>query len=138
MLRRIALILLLSAAASMAMQWTNQKKGKSRDTSVRNVEGLVSLPGGSPAVRAVVQLKNVKNLQIRSFITDEAGKYQFQNLSTSIDYELTATHGNFVSPKRTLSVFDTRLDAIVNLQLEPKKDGKDPAKNEDKKPEDKQ
>ena len=133
MLRRLALILMLSAATLMAMQWTNQKKGKSRDTSVRNVEGVVSLPGGAPAVAAVVQLKNLKNLQIRSFITDEQGKYQFQNLSTNMDYELTATHNDLVSQKRTLSVFDTRLDAIVNLQLEPKKDNKDSAKTEEKK-----
>jgi len=132
MLRRLVLVVGLSALAVQAFQFTNQKKGKPRDTTVRNVEGLVSLPGGAPAAGAVVQIKNLKNLQIRSYITQENGKYIFQNLSTSIDYELSARHNDTESPKRTLTVFDTRLDAIVNLQLEPKK-GKESAKTEEKK-----
>lgn len=125
MLRRLALILFASALAVLAMQWTNQKKDKPRDTSVRNVAGVVLQPDGKPAPQAVVQLKNMKNLQIRSYIASDEGKYQFQGLSTSVDYELAATYHDMASPKRQLSIFDTRLDAIVNLQLEPKKgDGK--------------
>jgi hypothetical protein len=130
MSRRIALALLLSATTALAFQWTNQKKNKPRDTSVRNVEGVVRQPDGAPAPSAVVQLKNLKNLQIRSYIADAQGKYQFQNLATNIDYELTATYHDMASPKRTLSVFDTRLDAIVNLQLEAKKDSKAQEKND--------
>ena len=125
MLRRLALILFASALAVLAMQWTNQKKDKPRDSSVRNVAGVVLQPDGKPAPQAVVQLKNMKNLQIRSYIASDEGKYQFQGLSTSVDYELAATYHDMASPKRQLSIFDTRLDAIVNLQLEPKKgDGK--------------
>lgn len=125
MLRRLALILFASALAVLAMQWTNQKKDKPRDTSVRNVAGVVLQPDGKPAPQAVVQLKNMKNLQIRSYIASDEGKYQFQGLSTSVDYELAATYQDMASPKRQLSIFDTRLDAVVNLQLEPKKgDGK--------------
>lgn len=126
MLRRLALILFASALAVLAMQWTNQKKDKPRDTSVRNVAGVVLQPDGKPAPQAVVQLKNMKNLQIRSYIASDEGKYQFQGLSSSVDYELAATYHDMASPKRQLSIFDTRLDAVVNLQLEPKKgDGKD-------------
>lgn len=133
MFRRLALMLIVTAAAVMALQWTNQKKDKPRDSSVRNVEGVVRQPDGKPAPQAVVQLKNMKNLQIRSYITNDEGKYQFQSLSTSIDYELTATYHDMAAPKRQLSVFDTRLDAIVNLQLEPKKDSKTSAKTEERK-----
>ncbi len=124
MTRRILFLIVISAVCAMAFQWTNQKKSKSRDTSVRNVEGVVQQPDGAPAPRAVVQLKNMKNLQIRSYIANEEGKYQFQNLSTSVDYELTATYNEMASSKRSLSVFDTRLDAVVNLKLESKKDSK--------------
>jgi hypothetical protein len=125
MLRRLALILFASALAVLAMQWTNQKKDKPRDTSVRNVAGVVLQPDGKPAPQAVVQLKNMKNLQIRSYIASDEGKYQFQGLSSSVDYELAATYHDMASPKRQISIFDTRLDAVVNLQLEPKKgDGK--------------
>lgn len=131
--RRITLVLSFFALFASGMQWTNQRKEKGRDPNIRNVSGVVTLPDGNPAAGAVVQLKNLKTLQIRSFITREDGKYQFQNLSTSIDYELTATHNDLVSPKRTLTIFDTRLDAVVNLKLErkresPKSEGKEESK----------
>lgn len=115
-------VLLLTALIAPAMQWTNQKKEKGRDPNIRNVSGVVTLPDGSPAAGAVVQLKNLKTLQVRSFITREDGKYQFQNLSTSIDYELIARSHDLESRKRTLTIFDTRLDAVVNLKLERKRD----------------
>ncbi len=115
-------LLTLAAVLAPAMQWNNQKKEKGRDPNIRNVSGVVTLPDGSPAEGAVVQLKNLKTLQIRSFITREDGKYQFQNLSTSIDYELIATYRDLESAKRTLTIFDTRLDAIVNLKLERKRE----------------
>jgi hypothetical protein len=132
---RVPALLLAAAILAPAWQWTNQKKEKPRDPTIRNVSGVVTLPDGSPASGAVVQLKNLKTLQIRSFITREDGRYNFQNLSTSIDYELTATWRDFASPKRTLSVFDTRLDAVVNLKLEPKKEqSKSEEKQEEKQP----
>lgn len=132
---RLPPLLMAAALLAPAWQWTNQKKDKPRDPTIRNVSGVVTLPDGSPASGAVVQLKNLKTLQIRSFITREDGKYNFQNLSTSIDYELTATWRDFASPKRMLSVFDTRLDAVVNLKLEPKKEqSKSEEKQEEKQP----
>lgn len=133
--RRVLPLLFAAAVLAPAWQWTNQKKEKPRDPTIRNVTGIVTLPDGSPASGAVVQLKNLKTLQIRSFITREDGKYNFQNLSTSIDYELAATWRDFASPKRMLSVFDTRLDAVVNLKLEPKKEqSKSEEKQEEKQP----
>ncbi len=132
--RRITLLLPLFALLVSGMQWTNQKKEKGRDPNIRNVSGVVTLPDGNPASGAVVQLKNLKTLQIRSFITHEDGKYQFQNLSTSIDYELTATYHDMVSPKRRLTIFDTRLDAVVNLKLERKRESSKSEGKEGSKP----
>lgn len=122
MARRLILLFTLTAALTMAFQFTNQKKEKPRDPNIRNVQGVVTLPDGTPAEGAVVQLKNLKTLQVRSFITQDKGTYQFQNLPTSIDFELRADFKEFASSPRSLSVFDKRLDAIVNLKLEPKKD----------------
>lgn len=122
MARRLILLFTMTAALMTAFQFTNQKKDKPRDPNIRNVQGVVTLPDGAPAEGAVVQLKNLKTLQVRSFITQEKGAYQFQNLPTSIDFELRADFKEFASSARSLSVFDKRLDAIVNLKLEPKKD----------------
>ena len=122
MARRLILLLTLTAALMMAFQWTNEKKDKKRDPNIRNVQGVVTMPDGKVAEGAVVQIKNLKTLQVRSFITLEKGAYQFQNLPTTIDFELRADFKEYASATRSLTVFDKRLDAIVNLKLEPKKD----------------
>ena len=101
MARRLILLLTLTAAMMTAFQFTNQKKEKPRDPNIRNVQGVVTLPDGAVAEGAVVQLKNLKTLQVRSFITLEKGTYQFQNLPTSIDFELRADFKGFASSTRS-------------------------------------
>jgi hypothetical protein len=117
MLRKIVLILLATAFTLAAFQFTGKKKDKGRDPNFRNVQGQVFLPDGEPANGAVVQMKNLKTLEVRSFITQREGRFQFHNLSTRVDFEFVATYKNLASPKRKVSTFDTRLDAIVDLRL---------------------
>lgn len=111
----------LSVLLPLTGQWTNQKKDKKGDPTIRSVKGLVQLPDDNPAQGAVVKIKNVKNLQVRSYITQADGKYHFQNLSTSVDYEIEAEYKDLSSPKRMLTVYDSRQDLIFNLKLEPRK-----------------
>jgi hypothetical protein len=92
-----------------------QKKGE--DQSVRSVQGTVSDAGDNAVNGAVVQLKNTKTLQIRSFITKEQGAYYFHGLSPDVDYELKAEYKGASSPTRTLSTFDSRKQAVINLKL---------------------
>lgn len=130
--RRLLLLPLFSLllALTAGAQWTNKKKEKPRDPTIRSLQGLVTLPDESPAEGAVVKLKNLKTLQVRSYITQKDGKYHFQNLSTNIDYEVVADFRDFASSTRTLSVFDSRFEAIINLKLEPGKDKKDDTKSD--------
>jgi hypothetical protein len=106
-------------AALLCAQWSSDKKGKDRDRSVRTLAGEVRLADDTLVEGAVVQVKNLKTLQIRSFITLKDGKYSFQNLSSTVDYEVRANWKENSSPKRMLTVYDTRLDAVINLKLEP-------------------
>jgi Na+-transporting NADH:ubiquinone oxidoreductase subunit NqrC len=121
MMRRVlalvAAVLLVTASASFAQQ---QKKKKGEDTT-RSVAGVVNAVDDSPIIGAVVQLKNTKTLQIRSFITKENGAYYFHELSPDVDYELKADYQGSSSPTKTLSSFDSRKSATINLKLNPKK-----------------
>lgn len=117
----IGLGVMLFAVGAGAFQWTNDKKDKGRDRNHRDVAGMVMLQDETPVGGAVVKLKNLRDLQVRSFITPADGKYVFQNLSTSVDYELKAEYKGMVSPARTLTIYDTRLDPVINLKLEPAK-----------------
>ena len=93
-------------------------QNKNEDTNSRSVQGSVMDGSGKPAQSAVVQLKDMKTLQIRSFITQADGAYHFAGLSTNVDYELKAVDqsGN-ESGSKTLSVFDSKKTATINLKL---------------------
>src|SRR5581483_2701420 len=107
--------LLLSLGSAVA-----QKKSKGEEGNARSVQGSVTSAEDSPVNGAVVQLKNVKSLQIRSFITKEDGNYYFHGLSPDVDYELKADFQGASSSTKTLSSFDSRKDATINLKLNKK------------------
>lgn len=111
-MRRLAVIFLALALGSFAF---GQKKEKS--PAERSVAGNVTDAGGAPLAGAVVQLKNTKTLQVRSFIAREKGDYYFHGLSTDVDYELKADAGGKSSSTRTLSSFDSKTEATINLQV---------------------
>lgn len=94
---------------------------KKKEPTTRSVSGTVTTFDGKPAVGAVVQLKDTKTKQVRSFYTQDKGGYYFHELSIDIDYELSATFQGASSSTRTLSVFDSRKEAIINLKLNEKK-----------------
>ena len=93
---------------------------KKKESATRSVGGVVTGADDKPVVGAVVQLKDLKTKNVRSFYTQDKGEYYFHELSTEVDYELTATFQGASSKTRTLSVFDSRKDAVVNLKLNPK------------------
>jgi protocatechuate 3,4-dioxygenase beta subunit len=110
-----AILLLAGATAAFAAA----KKGE--DQNVRSVQGTVFDSSDAPVNGAVVQLKNTKTLQIRSFITKENGAYYFHGLSPDVDYELKADNNQGSSSStKTLSSFDSRKEAVLNLKLSKK------------------
>ncbi|PWU09430.1 MAG: carboxypeptidase regulatory-like domain-containing protein [Terriglobia bacterium] len=112
----LALALLFTATLAFA-----QKKNKGDENSnTRSVQGSVTSAEDAAVSGAVVQLKNVKTLQIRSFITKEDGNYYFHGLSPDVDYELKADYQGASSPNKMLSSFDSRKEAIINLKLNKK------------------
>lgn len=115
--------LILAVLYLGAPGFAQDKKDKKRDadTSIRSVQGTVNDDAGNAVAGAVVHLKNTKTLQIRSFITKDDGSYAFHGLSTNVDYELRADRGpGELSDTRTLSVFDGRNKAVINLKLNKK------------------
>lgn len=93
------------------------QKAKHEDTNTRALQGVVTDGSDNPIVGAVVQLKDTKTLQIRSYITQKDGAYHFAGLSTNVDYEVKADFQGQSSGTKTLSIFDTRKQATINLKL---------------------
>jgi|GEM_PF-2069616 len=86
--------------------------------SLRAVEGTVQDGSGSPVNGAIVQLKDTKTLQIRSFITRENGAFVFQGIKKSVEYELKAKFKDKESKPRVLTIFDDRQRATIDLKIE--------------------
>ena len=116
-LTRLSALFLLSALVSFPFQGSQ----KGEDDSARTVRGTVTDQGGKVVAGAVVQLKNLKNLQIRSFITREDGAYYFHGLDPNVDFQLKAEHEGASSSVKTLSSFDSHKKPLINLKLEPPK-----------------
>ena len=107
-----------------------QKKKDKEDSATRTLQGLVTDKDGNPASGAVVQLKDLRTLQIRSFITKDDGAYFFSGLKVDDDYQVKADRNGLSSDTKRLSVFDSRKTATINLKLE-KKESPDRDRSED-------
>jgi hypothetical protein len=118
--RGLARVALLTAAVMMLLVVSPAlaEKNKEDKTNQRSVTGLVTDKAENPIDGAVVQLKDLKTLQIRSFITKANGEYHFYSLSTDTDYELKADSQGKSSNTRTLSSFDSRKQAQMNLKID--------------------
>jgi hypothetical protein len=106
--------LLLSAGSVL------EAKKKNPEDDLRTVQGTVTDGTDSPVDGAIVQLKNTKTLQIRSFVTQQHGAYYFHGLSPNVDYEVRADFHGASSPTKTVSSFDSRKEVAINLRLEKK------------------
>ncbi len=117
-MKRVFTILVLAVVvcALGAPAWAQRDKQK-QDTGVRSVEGAVTDPDGNPISGAVVYLTNTKTLQVRTYNAQEGGKYIFHGLSTNVDYQLKALYQGVNSDVKTLSVFDSRSKAVINLKI---------------------
>jgi carboxypeptidase family protein len=113
----LAVILALVCASGLLAQDEKKKKG---EPTTRVVQGLVLSVDDKGVPGAVVQLKDMRTLQIRSFISQENGGYHFSELKLDNDYQLKADYSGTTSGWKTLSVFDSRKEPIMNLKLDKK------------------
>ncbi|HWR15047.1 MAG TPA: carboxypeptidase-like regulatory domain-containing protein [Terriglobales bacterium] len=88
--------------------------------NTRSLQGQVVNGSESPIKGAVVYLKNTKTLAIRSFISDNSGNYRFTSLSPNVDYQVYAEFQGAKSDTKTLSSFDSRASATINLKVNSK------------------
>ena len=103
---------------------SKNKKDREEEANTRAVGGVVRSQSEDPVDGAVVQLKDTKTRRVRSYITKADGQYRFYGLSPNVDYEVRAAHREMASDTKTLSVFDSRKQAVINLKLDKKREDK--------------
>jgi hypothetical protein len=120
-MRTVIVCLALALIPGLMFGQSQSRKEKREEASKRSVEGVVTGPDDQVAEGAIVKLKDLKSLQVRSFVTKPDGRYHFSGLSINNDYEIKADFKDGQSKTRTLSVFDARKKAIMDLKVEEKK-----------------
>jgi hypothetical protein len=84
---------------------------------MRTLTGQVMNPQDKPLPESIVYLKNTKTMAIKTFIAGPDGVYRFNALSPNVDYEVYAEHNGKRSETKTLSSFDSRKTATINLKV---------------------
>jgi hypothetical protein len=96
----------------------------SSNAELRGVSGTILDKDEHPVDAAVVYLKNVRALTVRTYITNDKGEYHFSGLDPNADYELHAEHGDLTSPNHTVSSLDSRKELVVTLKINKEKEKK--------------
>jgi hypothetical protein len=118
MTRTACACLAISLAFSSAAAAQDDKKSKKEEATLRSVQGTVVDKEDKPVVGAIVQLKDDRTLQMRSYITKADGEYHFSSLKIDDDYEVEARNNHFTSGPKKISIFDNRKIVIQNLKAD--------------------
>jgi hypothetical protein len=110
--------LAILVAFSMGASAQSDKKSKKEEATLRAVQGTVFDADDKPVVGAIVQLKDVRTLQMRSYITKTDGEYHFSSLKIDDDYEVEARNNHMTSGAKKISIFDNRKIVIQNLKAD--------------------
>jgi len=121
--RNMRRVLIFTAMAAILcgglLAQQKSREERREEANSRSVMGTVTAADDKPLSGAVVQLKDMRTLQVRSFITLDDGQYRFSGLRADIDYELTAKSGDMTASKK-LSLFDNRKAAVLNFKFDKK------------------
>jgi hypothetical protein len=93
----------------------NPKKEKNPTT--RTVTGQVVDDSGQPLEGALVTLIDNKTKERHEYFTKKDGRYKFEDLSFSVDYQLQAKWKNLVSDERKLSQYDHTARIVRLLEV---------------------
>lgn len=107
----VALVVMICGALSVPTVLAAENQAS------RTLEGQILKDTDAPLPGAVVYLKNTKTMAVRSFISDDRGNYRFTSLSPNVDYEVHAEFKGSKSDTKTLSSFDSRAVARINLKV---------------------
>lgn len=95
----------------------NRPPKKDKAATSRVVSGQVVDENGAPLEGALVTLTNDVTKERHEFFTKKDGRYSFEELSFSIDYQVQARYKNLNSESRKLSQYDKSPKMVRILQI---------------------
>jgi hypothetical protein len=113
------LVLLCAASTGLfsGLSFAQERGGYESGTS-RLLQGQVFNRNDKPVPEAIVYLKNIRTLVVKTYIAGQDGGFRFPALSPNVDYQIFAEHAGKRSGVKTLSAFDSRREARINLKID--------------------
>lgn len=90
---------------------------KDKKPTSRSLTGKVVDGSGQPLEGALVTVTDTKAGEKRTFITKRDGRYNFDSLSFTVDYQLDARYNDAVSEPRKLSQYDRTVNMVRILDV---------------------
>lgn len=91
---------------------------------LRTVHGTVVSASDAPVSGAVVYLKNMKTLTVRTYFSSSTGRYHFSGLDPNVNYQIHAEDQHLTSSLHVISSFDSNPDIVIDLKVDRKKSSK--------------
>jgi hypothetical protein len=84
---------------------------------LRTVEGSVTNAAGQPVSGAVVYLKNVASLTVKTYVTTADGSFRFGQIALDTDFQVWAESSGNKSQVKAISSFDSRPKWTIPLKI---------------------
>ncbi len=91
--------------------------GFAQNFGLRNLQGKVYDADNAPISGAIVYLRNSRNNDVKTFLSEKDGTYRFAGLSADTDYTVWAAYHAKKSDTKTVSSFDTRKQVYIDLKI---------------------
>jgi hypothetical protein len=88
-----------------------------QDFGLKNLQGKVFDASDAPINGAIVYLKNSRNNDVKTFLSEKDGSYRFAGLQADTDYTVWAAYQGKKSPTKPVSSFDTRKQVYIDLKI---------------------
>ena len=93
-------------------------KKKDKAPTSRDLMGKVTDPSGQAIEGALVTLTDTKTNTKTTFITKKDGRFSFDDLSLTVDYQLQARFKDAVTEPRNISQYDPNTRIVRILQID--------------------
>jgi hypothetical protein len=104
----VAAVMLLAALPAV---------GRAQNFGLKNLQGKVYDGSDAAISGAIVYLKNSRNNDVKTYLSEKDGNYRFAGLSSDTDYTVWAAYHGQKSATKTLSSFDTRKLVYIDLKI---------------------
>jgi hypothetical protein len=90
---------------------------RAQNFGLKNLQGKVYDANDAAISGAIVYLKNSRNNDVKTFLSEKDGNYRFAGLSADTDYTVWAAYHGQKSGSKTVSSFDSRKQVYLDLKI---------------------